>query len=84
MNLQKVAEQTLTAARSKQPLLEPVRSEAGTGSAHAAWMLHGISMGYLHGDKAMRWLGYAQGVLVELEILSLPYVKKINAGAIEE
>ena len=54
------------------------RDASGKSIAHAVWMLAGISLGYIQDEKAHRWLGYAQGLLVVHGVLGLPEVKKAN------
>ena len=57
------------------------RDAKGKSSEHASWMLYGIAWGYVEEEKAHRWLGYAQGILVSNTIFSLEAVKKINHEA---
>ena len=56
----------------------------GKGINHATWMLEGIAEGYIQYDKAQRWLGYAQGLLVSDGIMVLGEMKDINRKANEE
>ena len=73
MNIQKVA----------QTLLDDVgftakRDEHGRTVEHALWMLLGIASGYIQNEKAHRWLGYAQGILVHTDIVTLSDMKDAN------
>ena len=52
----------------------------GRSSHHAAWMLQGIAFGYIQHDKAQRWLGYAQGILVANGVVTLTAMKRVNKG----
>lgn len=58
--------------------LEPARSSEGNDGNHAAWMLHEIIDGNVEGEKAHRWLGYAQALLVVADELSLEECKMLN------
>lgn len=59
---------------------EPVSQESGVGLPHARWMLETVvqEQNEWKKDKLNRWLGYAQGVLVQLRVLSLEQVKECN------
>ncbi len=57
------------------------RRSEGKSSEHAAWMLYGVALDYVQDEKAHRWLGYAQGLLVSNGIFSLEAMKKINHEA---
>ena len=64
-------------------LPEDVKAERdldGRTSHHAAWMLQGIALGYIQHDKAERWLGYAQGLLVANATFTLEAMKRVNKG----
>lgn len=50
----------------------------GKTLGHVFWMLTGIMEGYIQYDKAHRWLGYAQGVLVRAGVVTLSDVKRVN------
>lgn len=77
---------TLTAARSMLDLMsaEPYgdmiysRDSKGRSVKHAIWMLCGITLGYIQDEKAHRWLGYAQGILVVQRKLTLEEMKNVN------
>ena len=58
-----------------------IRDSAGKTKEHAAWLLEGIASGYVQHEKAHRWLGYAQALLVIDKIASLDDMKAINRGA---
>lgn len=57
---------------------QPERSQDGTGVNHAAWMLQQIEEGEVCGQKAHRWLGYAQAILVTSHYVDLEDCKRIN------
>lgn len=63
--------------RSKLPL-PGVRDPKGRSLAHAAWMLDALAAREVEGNKAQRWLGYAQGLLVHGGQLSLDDAKEAN------
>ena len=54
------------------------RDPDGKTVEHAYWMLLGIAGGYIQGEKAHRWLGYAQGILVSEGVVELEEMKRIN------
>ena len=56
----------------------PIRDPDGKTKSHAHWMLIGLREGYVKGDKAHRWLGYAQAIIVSHGHLSLNDMKEIN------
>jgi len=76
MNTRKAAAKTLVFVT-----VLPERSASGVGKAHAAWMLKGISEGYIGDEKAHRWLGYAQAILVQEKLASLADMKRANMRA---
>ena len=50
---------------------------------HVKWMLQGIADGYITGEKAHRWLGWAQAVIhIHQEDMPLDVFKEINANDI--
>ncbi len=57
------------------------RDPRGIKLTHAKWMLEGIAWGYVQGEKAHRWLGYAQAIVVVNGWTTLHYVKEINHNA---
>ncbi len=57
------------------------RDPGGETLEHATWMLTGISSGYVQHEKAHRWLGYAQAILVMAQVVKLDDMKAINRGA---
>jgi len=57
------------------------RDPRGRSINHAKWMLEGIAWGYVQGEKAHRWLGYAQAIVVEQGFATLDKVKEINHRA---
>lgn len=54
------------------------RDNLGKTPDHALWMLQGIVSGYIQHEKAHRWLGYAQGILVVHGNITLADAKSIN------
>lgn len=54
------------------------RNPEAKGVPHAVWMLEGIADGYVQYEKAHRWLGYAQALLVCDGILTVYQAKEIN------
>lgn len=76
MNVQKAAINTLEFVK-----VEPIRQASGTGPQHASWMLHGIAMDYIQNEKAHRWLGYAQAILVVERFASVGDMKKANVAS---
>lgn len=54
------------------------RDEDGRTLSHAKWMLEGITSGYIQYEKAHRWLGYAQAILVGRKVASLSDMKRAN------
>lgn len=57
------------------------RDDTGASLEHAHWMLHGIASGYVQHDKAHRWLGYAQAIIVLMGVASLECMKDVNKEA---
>ena len=78
MNTQKAAEDMFLSVRSS---LKPTRDHEGKSAGHALWMLRGIILGYVQHEKAHRWLGYAQGILVLQGLVTLRAAKEINVKA---
>jgi hypothetical protein len=84
MNIKQAAQNTLiiwAKNLSDVPLPEPERDPNGRGRAHQVWLLHSIIAGQVEGEKAHRWLSYAQGYLVCLEDLKLDDCKYANVFA---
>lgn len=73
MNVQKAAKATL-----KEHKGEVLFVGSGDTAEHARWMLEGISKGYIQHEKAHRWLGYAQAILVMEDSGTLSEMKIIN------
>jgi hypothetical protein len=73
MNVVEAAKNTLSYVD-----FDPERSDDGDNPAHAVWMLNGIVDGYVQHEKAHRWLGYAQALLVCAGIISLNDAKRCN------
>lgn len=63
--------------------LEPIcprnckRSEKGTEIWHLRWMISQINVG-MSENKAMRWLGYIQGIMVGVYDVPLAEMKELN------
>ena len=74
MNVQKAAEFTISLCAE----IDSNRDEDGNSAEHAVWMLEGVMAGYIQGEKAHRWLGFAQGILVYTNKASLHDVKLAN------
>lgn len=74
MNVVNVAQDT----RSLCLAFDPVRSEKGIGIRHAVWMLDQVIDGYVAYEKAHRWLGYAQAIVVVEGGATLAQLKDIN------
>lgn len=75
---------TYEAARATADLIKDIPGERdidGETVEHAKWMLNGIIMGYVQYEKAHRWLGYAQGILVATQSASLDQVKIANKNS---
>jgi len=82
MNTQRAAERTI----EKIDISEYWTSRAADGKTigHALWMLEGIVQGYIQHEKAHRWLGYAQGILVSNGATNLEAMKLANRTSAEE
>lgn len=78
MNTAKAAEQMISDIRSRKPRCRVQRKWDGRGTQHAMWMLHEIAYRKVEGEKAHRWLGYAQGVLVQADFITLEKAKLTN------
>ena len=57
------------------------RDAGGKSIEHAHWMLIGIAQGYVQHEKAHRWLGYAQALLISGHVTTLEEMKAINRRA---
>lgn len=49
-----------------------------TNQQHLLWMLEQIQHGEVTGEKAHRWVGYVQGVLVALHVTSVEEMRDLN------
>ena len=58
------------------------KTTKGLTLAHAKWMLEGISREYVKGDKAHRWLGWAQAILCQYSVVDLDTLKTMNKGSL--
>ena len=74
MDIQLAAERTLEMVEPEGPS----RDDDGRTVAHAIWMLQGIVEGYIQYEKAHRWLGYAQAILVVAGRAELGQMKHAN------
>jgi len=74
MNISTAASSTIAAFDS--PPSE--RDMKGRTINHAVWMLVGISLEYVENEKAHRWLGYAQALIVRDGLLTLGEIREIN------
>ena len=83
MNTKKAAELLLNKISTAPSVGSAERNSEGKGVDHAIWMLAGIKLGYIQSEKAHRWLGYAQALLVEGKIISLAVAKDVNREASE-
>lgn len=80
MNIKIAAVNTLEILNNVHHVLADERSVYGNTAEHAKWMLCGIVQDYITGEKAHRWLGYAQGLLVAQGLLTLGQAKECNSG----
>jgi hypothetical protein len=73
------------AARKTLPVIPPafemIRDSKGRTVNHAKWMLNEIKIGNVREEKAHRWLGYAQALLICSHLLTLEKAKEINYNA---
>lgn len=71
----------IISAKNTAALLDrckPIHDPKGLSANHALWMLQGISLGYVQHEKAHRWLGYAQAILVVGKVATMNDMKLIN------
>ena len=80
MNIKRAAELTREYVAGAVAL----QSDDGAGEDHAAYMLDGILKGYIQHEKAHRWLGYAQALLVSNGVATLDEMKAVNKEADDE
>jgi hypothetical protein len=62
----------------KPPRLVPKRAEDGRGIPHAVWLLREVAERRITGEKAHRWLAWAQCVLTYEGIIDLHGCKYAN------
>lgn len=60
---------------------KPVRDDYGKSMDHCLWMLKQVSDREVQGEKAHRWLGYAQAMLAMEGRASLRALKEVNKSA---
>ena len=77
MDIVEVAQKTRECAGSVSYAKQDVD---GATLEHAIWMLQGIIEGYVTGEKAHRWLGYAQALVVVIGGVPLDGLLEINRG----
>jgi hypothetical protein len=68
---------TLLSAEEDQGRQSPL----GNDRAHLLFLLWSIHRGDVRGEKAHRWLGYAQGLIVLLGLGSLEAMKSLNLSS---
>ncbi len=49
-----------------------------TNQKHLLWMLEQIEYGEVTGEKAHRWIGYIQGVLVAMHVATVGEMRDLN------
>lgn len=54
----------------------------GCTNEHLTFMIDSMVSGAVSGEKAHRWLGYLQGVLVATGAASLEQMKDVNKGCL--
>jgi len=74
------------ARQTKTTMIEPMREynsmcKEGLSKAHIIWLLDGIICGYITGNKAQRWLGWAQCAVCVFDDTTLAELKEINRAA---
>lgn len=80
----RAAQATLAAVNGGIELPFPVEDPEGKSLAHATWMLDLVASREISGDKAQRWLGYAQGLLVMHGKATLGQLKEVNRHVAQE
>lgn len=81
MDIVKAAERTLIVLQSHDLHMSAQRASSTDTHVelyHITWMLEGIIAGYVQHEKAHRWLGWAQGVIVSRKIKTVQTMKQIN------
>jgi hypothetical protein len=83
MDVRRAAANTRILAFKALPATQSVKqNDDGQGVPHALWMLSLIELGdEVAGEKAHRWLGYAQGLLVTHGVITLEQAKTCNVLA---
>lgn len=82
MDVKKAASNTLLLVH-KHCNYEPigVRADNGKSFSHAIWLLKQVEEGQVEGEKAHRWLGWAQCSLAYEGVVSLEASKCCNVFA---
>lgn len=77
MNVRHAAQETFVKG-SRNYVGTVVRDPLGRGVGHQLWLLNEIIDGFVTGEKAHRWLGWAQAALTYEGMLTLDACKHIN------
>lgn len=79
MNVKQAAENTLSLwSKAQKSIPEPEQTTHGTTEAHVRYVLEQLMDGQVNGEKAHRWLGWAQGWLVARDKITLDDCKYAN------
>lgn len=82
MDIKKAAKNTLYIWSKNNPKLpDPIREQTGKSLGHQRFILNCVASGEITGEKAHRWLGWAQGYLASQGELSLADCKYSNVFA---
>ncbi len=81
MDIRQAALSVKIRIEESRPDLAPDRRKDGIGLGHALFLVEEIAVGRITGEKAHRWLGWAQCVCVYEGIASLMEMKATNHAA---
>jgi len=81
MKVRTAARNTLKKAKIRKACGIFRRDSDGMGLSHAGWMLIEVGTEKVTGEKAHRWLGWAQSIIVNHGYLELKECKDINHAA---
>lgn len=81
IDVRQAAQNTLDLTRKLMSPPVAMRDEDARSTGHAIWILEEIIDGMVVRDKAHRWLGYAQALLVVYDLCTLEDMKQANLGA---